>query len=286
MKKIIAANWKMNHGFDETDLWLDGFFKNFSAKYEQLREVEMVLCPPAILLDYIDSELVDDSFQHLEEVMKHEQRKIDDFSAEELNEIIQQQRLIRLGGQDCHHELSGSFTGDVSAAMLRKVGCEYVIIGHCERRGGHFESNEIIGKKIKTSLSQNLIPIICLGESKEIRARGQHLEFIAKQLLGSIPAEVNFQKMVIAYEPIWSIGTGLTPTAAEIEQVSEFIAEIFHKEFSNRAEEFYLLYGGSVNAQNSREILAIKGVDGLLVGKASLDVEEFIQICISSSAFG
>lgn len=279
--KIIAANWKMNHSFDESDTWLDGFFKNFSNKYEQFKDIEMVLCPPTILLDYIDSELMDDGLQHLEAVMKSENRNIEDFSPEELTAIILAERPIKIGAQDCHSEISGSFTGDVSAAMLKKVGCEYVILGHSERRAGHFETNENVNKKVQAALAQKLTPIICVGESKETRDEGKHLEFVYKQIMNSIPQEGEFKRLILAYEPIWSIGTGLVPTTEQIAEIVKLVKKIFNEKFPNRAKEYFLLYGGSVTSQNSKEILAIDGINGLLVGKASLDVEEFVQICLS-----
>jgi triosephosphate isomerase len=281
MKKIIIANWKMNHAFDEADIWIDGFFKNFAAQYERLKKLDIVLCPPALLLDYIDSELMHDALENLEETMKSEQKKIEDFSAEELNQIILRERPIRLGAQDCHHEIGGSFTGDISATMLAKVGCEYVIIGHSERRDMHFETNEIIAKKIEMALSQKLIPIICVGENKEVREQGKHLEFVYRQIMKSISPQANFQKLVIAYEPIWSIGTGLTPTTEQISEMARLIKKIFDEKLQDRAKQYFTLYGGSVTSQNSAEILAINGINGLLVGKASLDVEEFVKICLS-----
>lgn len=279
--KIIAANWKMNHAFDEADAWLDIFFKNFSTQYDQLKNIEMILCPPSFIIDYLDSELMNDGFEQLEEVMKSEQKKFEDFSTEELNEIVLKDRPIKLGGQDCHHEESGSFTGDISASMLKKIGCEYVILGHSERRAGHFETNEIVAKKIRTALSQNLTPIICVGESKETRDAGKHLQFVYQQIMQSIPSDVSFEKLIIAYEPIWSIGTGVTPTSEQISEMAKLIKKIFAEKLSTLSKEFFMLYGGSVSAQNSKEILAIEGVSGLLVGKASLDAEEFIKICIS-----
>lgn len=281
--KIIAANWKMNHAFDEADAWLDIFFKNFSAQYDQLKEVEIVLCPPAFLIDYLDSELMDDGFQNLEEIMKREQKKFEDFSADELTDIVLNERPVKLGGQDCHHEVSGSFTGDISASMLKKVGCEYVIVGHSERRAGHFETNEIVAKKIRTALSQGLTPIICVGESKEIRDQNKHLQVVYQQIMQSVPQDVEFEKLIIAYEPIWSIGTGVTPTNDQIAEMAKLVKKIFAEKMSKLSGEYFMLYGGSVSAQNSKEILAIPGVDGLLVGKASLDAEEFLKIC--SSAF-
>ena len=279
--KIIAANWKMNHAFDEADVWLDGFFKNFSEKYDQLKNVEMVLCPTLMLLDYVDSELMADGFEKLEEIMKSNGKQFEDFLPEELDEILLKERPIKLGAQDCHYETSGSFTGNVSAQMLTKVSCQYVILGHSERREQCPESDEIVAKKITAALAQKLTPIICVGESKEVRDAGKHLEFVYKQLMHSIPQGAQFEKMVIAYEPIWSIGTGVTPTAEQIAEMAKLFKKIFNEKFPGRAKEYFLLYGGSVTSQNSQEILAIEGVDGLLVGKASLDVEEFVKICLS-----
>jgi triosephosphate isomerase len=281
MKKIIAANWKMNHAFDESDIWLDSFFKNFTANYDNLKNIEMVLCPPAVLLDYIDSELTEDSFQYLEKIMQHDNKKFEDFSTEELNKIILEQRPLKLGAQDCHYELKGSFTGDISAATLIKTGCQYVILGHYERRTSHFESDEIIARKIKAAAGQKLNPIICVGENQEIRNQGKHLEFIYRQIMNSIPQDATFDKMIIAYEPVWSIGTGIVPTPEQILEMAKLIKKIFAEEFLGRARQYFMLYGGSVTTQNSGIISKIEFVDGLLVGNASLDAEEFIKICLT-----
>lgn len=271
----------MNNAFDEVDAWLDNFLKNYNAQYEQLKAVEMVLCPPAFLLDYLDSELMEDGIQFFDSFAKKNGRQIESFSAEEVNEIVIGNRPFRLGAQDCHHEESGSFTGDISAKMLKQVGCEYVILGHSERRENHFETNEIISKKVKAALKQNIVPIICVGESKETRDAKKHLEFVYKQVMQSVPQDVKFKKLVIAYEPIWSIGTGVTPTTEQITEMAKLMKKIFVEKFPALSEEFFMLYGGSVTSQNSKEILAILGVDGLLIGKASLDAEEFIKISIS-----
>lgn len=283
--KMFVANWKMNHAFDEVDSWLEGFFKNLFMKPDRLKNVEVILCPPVFIIDYIDAELMDDGFRNLEAIMEKDQKKMEDFSNEELTEIVLNARPLKLGAQDCHYELSGSFTGDISATMLKKVGCEYVILGHSERRNAHFESDEIVSKKVKTALSQNLIPIICVGENKENRDQKKHLEFVYRQLMRSVPQNVKFKKLIIAYEPIWSIGTGITPTVAEISEMAKLIKKIFDEKFAGISEEYFILYGGSVSAENSAEILAIANIDGLLVGKASLDIEEFSKICASSSAF-
>ncbi len=280
--KLIVANWKMNHHFDEADAWLDDFFKSFSRHYESFKNLEIVLCPPSLLLDYIDNELMEDGIQYLEEVMKHDGKNMDDFSPEELTEIVIKQRPLKLGAQDCHYESSGSFTGDISASMLTKVGCQYVILGHSERRTGHGESNEIVAKKVRAALNEELIPIICVGESKEVRDRAKHLEFIYMQIMTSVPQDVKFKQLIIAYEPIWSIGTGITPTLAQIEEMAKLIRKIFHEKLPNLAQEFLILYGGSVTSKNSAEIMATPEINGLLVGKASLDEAEFSKICLSA----
>ncbi len=278
--KIIVANWKMNHSFDEVDQWLDFFLQNFPQQ-ENVQDIELVLCPPTVVIDYMDGYLMDNGFQNLQSVMQSEGRNLADFSEAELVRIVLDERFIRLGAQDCHHEESGSFTGDVSAAMLKKVGCEYVIIGHSERRSNHFATNEIIAKKAQASVASEINPIICVGEDQETRNQGKHLEFVYRQIMRSIPQGVKFKKLIIAYEPIWSIGTGVTPTIAQITEMAKLIKKIFNEKLANIADEYFMLYGGSVNSQNSKEILEIPGVNGLLVGKASLDPDEFFQICLS-----
>lgn len=279
--KIIAANWKMNHAFDEANLWISSFLKNHSGAIERLKNVEVVLCPPLFMTDYIDGQLMEDGFQQLEEIMKLEQKKFEDFSTDELTQIVLDERPIKIGGQDCHHEISGSFTGDTSAAMLKKIGCQYVILGHSERRAGHFETSEIVGKKIRAALSEKITPIICVGESKEMREQSRHLEFVYKQIMNSVPTDVKFDKLVIAYEPVWSIGTGVVPSLEQISEMAKLIKKVFNEKFQGLANDYFVLYGGSVTSLNSKEILSIHGIDGLLVGKASLDAEEFFKICLS-----
>jgi len=277
--KIIVANWKMNNAFDEADAWLDAFLKGFALNQDQLMDQEIILCPPVFIIDYLDSELMEDSFQNLEVELQREQKKIDDFTPEEITEIVMNDRPVKLGAQDCHYEKSGSFTGDVAAEMLHKIGCAYVILGHSERRANHFETDQIIAKKVQAALTAELTPIICVGESKEIRDQKKHLEFVYKQLKNSVPQDVKFKKLIIAYEPIWSIGTGVTPTIEQIAEMAKLIKQVFREKFAGIADEYFMLYGGSVTSQNSKEILAVANVDGVLVGKASLDANEFIKIC-------
>lgn len=277
--KIIAANWKMNHAFNEADAWLETFLKHAGTVSDWSKKVEVVLCPPAILLDYIDSELMEGGFEFLEEVMKQDGRDFEDYSADELNDILIRERPVKVGAQDCHYEEKGSFTGNVSASMLNKVGCKYVILGHSERRAQQFESDEIVAKKVKAALGKRLTPIICVGESKEVRDQGNHLAFVRNQILHSVPQDAVFETMIIAYEPIWSIGTGVVPSLEQIAEMSDFINGIFEEKFASQSKAQFMLYGGSVTSLNSKKILQINNVGGLLVGGASLDAEEFIKIC-------
>ena len=278
--KIIVANWKMNHGFEEVDEWIEGFYKAYSNNLKNEKLVEVVLCPPFVLLDYVDSQLIEDGFHFLEFIADKESRAVEDFGADEISKYVYESRPLKIGAQDCGFELEGQFTGDVSAKLLQEVNCEYVIVGHSERRKNHQETNEIVAKKTLVAFQNNLTPIICVGESKEIRDQNQHFNFVKEQIIKSIPL-VKTARIIIAYEPIWAIGTGETAQVSQIEEMINFIRQIYENEVAQFAEEFFVIYGGSVNSSNSGEILKIKGVDGLLVGKASLDIEEFTKILTS-----
>lgn len=280
-RKLIVANWKMNYAFEEARQWLRAFSAKYNENIENLENVEAVVCPPVFLIDFMDGELIEISFEKADEIMSQEGQKIEDLSEDELAEFVLNERSISLGAQDCHFEKSGSFTGDVSAEMIDKLGASYVIVGHSERRIFHFESDELVAKKIKAIVEQDLAPILCVGESKEIRDRKGHLEFVHKQLLLSLPKEIKYPKLVIAYEPIWSIGTGVVPSIDEIDEMIKLIAHIVKEKFAGLVDELFILYGGSVNEENAAEILSIENVDGLLIGKASLDVDKFIKICLS-----
>ena len=278
--KIIVANWKMNHGFEEVDEWIEAFYKVYSNSLKSEKQIEVVLCPPSVLIDYIDSELIEDGFHFLEYVADKQGRQVDDFGVEEIAKYVYEARPLKLGAQDCGFEESGQFTGDISAKVLREVNCEYVIVGHSERRKFHYESNEIVAKKALMASQNNIIPIICVGESKEVRDQNQHFNFVKEQILKSIPS-TKTRKIVIAYEPIWAIGTGQTAQISQIEEMVKFIYQIYENEIKELVEEFSVIYGGSVNSENSAEILVINGVEGLLVGKSSLDIEEFTKILMS-----
>lgn len=175
---------------------------------------------------------------------------------------------VAVGGQNCSQYTSGAFTGDVSATMLRDMGCDYVIVGHSERRQYHSESNDLVRAKANAALEAGLIPIICVGESKEIRESGNHIETVLNQTKESIPTQTG--QFMLAYEPIWAIGTGLT---ASIDDIAEM-----HAALRQLLPSTPLLYGGSVNSTNSNEIMSVPNVDGVLVGGASLKPDTLMEI--------
>ncbi len=179
---------------------------------------------------------------------------------------------VALGAQDCHAQPSGAFTGDVSARMLKDAGCSHVIVGHSERRAGHAESDAMVRAK-----AQAVVAIICVGETETERDAGQGADIVAGQLSGSIPPEAKPTNIVVAYEPIWAIGTGLTPALADIDRMHRHIRGVLAAQLP-AGEAVRLLYGGSVKATNAAEILARTDVDGALVGGASLKAEEFWAI--------
>ena len=196
--------------------------------------------------------------------------------------LIDGDRLPLLyGAQDLSPFPSGAYTGDISGLMLAKLGCTFVIVGHSERRSHHHESNEIVNSKVKSALSHGLTPILCIGESDEVRSSSNHIEFVMEQLSASLagitPAQV--KKVVLAYEPIWAIGTGKSATAEDAQEMAEAIrARIVKLANSQVASQIRILYGGSVKASLIKEIMACSDIDGVLVGGASLDPEEFAKI--------
>ncbi len=181
---------------------------------------------------------------------------------------------VALGAQDCHTEDKGAHTGDISAPMLAELGCRYVIAGHSERRAGHGETDAQVRAKAEAAQRAGLIPIVCVGESRLDREAGRHLDVIARQIDGSLPPGAVSANTVIAYEPVWAIGTGLTPTPADIAEAHRHL-RMRLSAASRRGAEIRVLYGGSANAKNAAEILAVEGVDGCLVGGASLDADAF-----------
>jgi triosephosphate isomerase (TIM) len=236
--KLIAGNWKMN-GLREDAAAL------VRALVQRLTEAggaagcELLVCPPATLLTTVGGLLTGSG--------------------------------IALGGQDCHAAAKGAFTGDISAEMLADAGCTHVILGHSERRHGHGESDAMVREKILGAWRAGLMAILCVGETRAQREAGTATDIVAAQLAGSIPHGAAAGDLVVAYEPVWAIGTGLTATLEDI--------TMMHTEIRTRVEgETRILYGGSVNPQNAAAILGLAEVDGALVGGASLDAESFWAI--------
>lgn len=240
-RKLAAGNWKMN-GTNASLSMLQSLIATHRSP-----SVDILICPPATLIVQAAGLSADSPLQ--------------------------------IGGQDCHSATSGAHTGDISAMMLADAGATSVILGHSERRENHNESNALVAQKATIAHAANLIAIICLGESLAQREAAQTLDVIADQLGQSLPDTATGANTVIAYEPIWAIGTGLTPSTAQIQEVHGFIRALLRDRFGpDAAQAFRLLYGGSVKASNAAEIFAIPNVDGALVGGASLVAEDFSPI--------
>lgn len=234
-KPLVAGNWKMNGttaALKEARL-LAGMLKDVRLK------CEVMICPPATLITSIRS--------------------------------VVKGAKIRLGGQDCHWQAHGAHTGDISAEMLKDAGCSAVIVGHSERRADHGETDETVRLKAEAAYRAGLTAIVCIGETLEERKAGRTLEVIARQLKGSLPMNAVPTNTVVAYEPVWAIGTGLTPT---VEQVAEVHASIRAK----TDPALRILYGGSVKPANAVELMSVANVSGALVGGASLKAADFIGI--------
>lgn len=240
-RKLVAGNWKMNGlkaSLSEVRAMVEG------AK--TLPGVDLTICPPATVISAVAGAL--------------------------------EGSAIGLGGQDCHAERSGAFTGDISPEMLADAGAGFVIVGHSERRAGHGETDAVVAAKASAAYRAGLTPIICVGESLGQRDRGETLAVIAGQLAGSIPDAAATTPTVIAYEPIWAIGTGRTPTTAQVAEVHAAMVATLQQRFGAAAGGIRLLYGGSVKPENARELMQVPGVDGALVGGASLKASDFLKI--------
>jgi len=235
---IIIANWKMN-GLKAEGLEIIRALGNYARDQKNISEI--VICPPFTLLFPIAAALGD----------------------------------LKLGGQDCSAYEKGAHTGDISAMMLKDAGCSHVILGHSERRQGHNEQNEMVREKSSRALEAGLTAIVCVGETLEERKQARALEVIGEQILHSLPKISSPANVIIAYEPVWSIGTGLVPKDSDIAEVAEFIARI--------AKGVRIIYGGSVKSGNAAEILKLNHIAGLLVGGASLDAGEFWRIINSAN---
>ena len=185
---------------------------------------------------------------------------------------------VEVGAQDTHAEVAGAFTGDVSAEMRADAGARLVIVGHSERRAAYRESDALVAAKARAAVGAGLEPIICVGETLEERQAGRAIEIVSAQIAGSVAASLSEAAFAVAYEPVWAIGTGLTPTLAQIEEVHGAVRAALREKLGAAGDRPPILYGGSVKPGNAAEILAVKDVGGALVGGASLKAADFLQI--------
>mgnify|MGYP001637529322 FL=1 len=240
--KLVAGNWKMN-GLGASLAEAETLEK---ALKEQAAACRVALCPPATLIDRMAQAL--------------------------------KGGVVEIGGQDCHAETSGAYTGSVSAEMVRDAGAGLVILGHSERRAGFGETDADVAAKVEAALAAGLEPIICIGETLQQREAGQAVEVVSRQVAGSLPASLAGKAFAVAYEPVWAIGTGLTPTLEQIEEVHAAVRAAVVAKLGEGGRVAPILYGGSVKPSNAREILAVAEVGGALVGGASLKAEDFLGI--------
>jgi triosephosphate isomerase len=192
-------------------------------------------------------------------------------------------KTLAVGAQDCHPKSSGAHTGDISAEMLADAGAIAIIVGHSERRADHGETDVLVRQKAEAVWRAGLIAIVCIGETQHQRDAGQTLDICRGQLSLSLPDGARSDNLVVAYEPVWAIGTGLTPTAGDVEQIHRFIREFLLARFSGEGARIRILYGGSVKPSNARELMAVANVNGALVGGASLKAADFLAIASGCS---
>ncbi|MEN5176621.1 triose-phosphate isomerase [Brevundimonas diminuta] len=240
--KLVAGNWKMN-GLGASLAEAETLEK---ALKEQAAACRVALCPPATLIDRMAQTL--------------------------------KGGVVEIGGQDCHAEASGAYTGSVSARMVRDAGASLVILGHSERRAGFGETDADVAAKVEAALAAGLEPIICIGETLQEREAGQAVEVVSRQVAGSLPVSLAGKAFAVAYEPVWAIGTGLTPTLEQIEEVHAAVRAAMIARLGESGRAAPILYGGSVKPSNAAEILAVAEVGGALVGGASLKAEDFLGI--------
>ncbi|MGW3614915.1 triose-phosphate isomerase [Micromonospora sp. NPDC005163] len=249
-RPLMAGNWKMNLNHLEANLLVQKLAASLTEK--QLTEVETVVLPPFTDLRTVQTAVDGDKL------------------------------LIGYGAQDLSPHASGAYTGEISGAMLAKLGCSYVVVGHSERRAYQHEDDALVNAKVKAALAHGLTPILCVGEGLDVREQGGHVAHCSDQLDGGLagltPEQV--RQVVIAYEPVWAIGTGKTATPGDAQEVCGAVRQRLVERFGqDTADQVRVLYGGSVKASNIATIMGQTDVDGGLVGGASLDAEEFAQIC-------
>jgi triosephosphate isomerase (TIM) len=246
IRPLIAGNWKMN-GLHSSMAEFEAIIAGAS---QVVGKADLLVCPPATLVDAFAARLTGS-------------------------------KGLQIGGQDCHPKASGAHTGDISAEMLADAGASAVIVGHSERRADHGESDALVRQKAEAAWRAGLIAIVCVGETQNQRDAGQTLDTCGGQLRGSLPDGAQTDNLVVAYEPIWAIGTGLTPTAKDVEQIHKFIRETLNTRFNGEGERMRILYGGSVKPSNAKELMGVANVNGALIGGASLKAADFLAIAAS-----
>lgn len=247
IRHLVAGNWKMN-GLKKDIKELKTLISRIkTAKTKPVCDI--LVCPPATL--------------------------IKTFSAEAKS------GNVKIGGQDCHANESGAHTGDISAEMIKDVGGRFCILGHSERRADHDETSHNVRLKALAALRAGLTAIICVGETSRERKLGKTSQIVGGQLKGSLPEGANAKNVIIAYEPVWAIGTGVTPTAEEVEKTHAYLRKRLVALLGDEGEKVKILYGGSVKPSNAAELMAVENVNGALVGGASLKAKDFLGIIAS-----
>ncbi|MDG1995659.1 MAG: triose-phosphate isomerase [Emcibacteraceae bacterium] len=248
-KALVAGNWKMN-GLAASKveiLKLNDLISDNGAK------CDVLICPPFTLI----SSLTGLGADH-----------------------------VAIGAQDCHMNMTGAHTGDISAQMIKELGSNYIIVGHSERRADHGESNEVVKAKATAAQSQDTVAIICVGETIDERNAGQALDIVTSQVEASIPDDATVNNTIIAYEPVWAIGTGKVPTAKDVEEVHAAVRDVLNARFGEGGADVNILYGGSVKASNAEELMSVANVNGALVGGASLKADDFYGIISAYDKIG
>ncbi len=243
-RPFIAANWKMNKTSSETREFIAGFF----SEVKEVTDVDIVIAPPFTSLSI----------------------------AAEILKLLMNTHIV-LAAQDVFYEEKGAYTGEVSPLMLADIGCRHVIIGHSERRQYFKETDEIVNRKIKAAQKRGLGVIFCIGESLKEREAGRTFDVLEREISQGLD-ETDIDNIVIAYEPIWAIGTGRTATPEQAQEVHAYIRERLRVKYGNKADEVRIIYGGSVTPENIDSLMACEDVEGALVGGASLKVESFVRI--------
>ncbi|MBE6038482.1 MAG: triose-phosphate isomerase [Anaerofustis stercorihominis] len=239
-KKVIAGNWKMNKLASECGEFLNSILTEINTD-----DKDVIICPTYVSLPSVIN--------------------------------ITKGTNVKTGAQNAHYETSGAYTGEVSCEMLKDIGCEYVIIGHSERRKYFAETDETVSLKVKKAYETGLVPIMCIGESLEEREEGKAFDVLSAQITNALrPLDID-EKLIVAYEPIWAIGTGKTATDEQAQEACAFVRKTLNTLFGDVSEKIRVLYGGSVNAKNISSLMQMPDIDGALVGGASLKTE-FIQL--------